>query len=143
MYKTVPLDYDLTLKTFPVERDLNFSASSQDGADVTMEVLPPEREGVGSGAVQARERGHLGGQHGGSSEAPPATFAIRRRDPPQGLRPVRPAEGPAPSVFQYAKNALHGPRTVGLGTRPPSSLTLGVNSAFEDVGVLRSASVPA
>ncbi len=39
LYKTIPLDYDIGENPDFFRRDLNFSASSRNGAEVTLEVL--------------------------------------------------------------------------------------------------------
>ena len=145
VYKTVPLDYDLDPKDpSSWKRDLNFSASSQDGADVTMEVLPThEGKGVGVALYKPGNEAIL------DASTEEAARQLIERNFPQ-FADVIPRRAYAQfvqqrdqrlPVFQYAKNALHGPRTACLGdsihTVKPY-FGLGVNSAFEDVGVLRS-----
>lgn len=144
VYKTIPLDYDLD----PVDpaqwrRDLNFSASSRNDSEITLEVLPTA-EGKGVGVALFKP---------GNTFIEDADTREKARDLitkafPQFVKviPERTYEEFANQrvqrlpVFQYCKNSLVGPKTALVGdsihTVKPY-FGLGVNSAFEDVGLLR------
>jgi len=143
VYKTVPLDFDLDADPGTWRRDLNLSARSQAEPGVTLEVLPTA-EGKGVGVVLFK----------------PGNAAVAAADTPEKAREFLEANFPmlAPTLsdracsllasqreqnfptFSMACGGLHGPHTALVGdaihTVKPY-FGLGVNSAFEDVAVLR------
>jgi 2-polyprenyl-6-methoxyphenol hydroxylase-like FAD-dependent oxidoreductase len=143
VYKTIPLEYDLCEDPSSWRRDLNFSASSQGKADITLEVLPT-KEGKGVG-VALFKPGNVAIDECDTADKvkkmvesnfpqfkdviPERAFAEFAKQRVQRL-----------PIFQYAANSLVGPKTALVGdsihTVKPY-FGLGVNSAFEDIGVLR------
>ncbi|QDZ17659.1 aromatic-ring hydroxylase-like [Chloropicon primus] len=144
VYKTVPLDYDICGNPGEWKRDLNFSANSQGGADVTLEVLPTmEGKGVGVTLYKPDNEAIKGADTAEKAKELFKTNFPQFYDvvPERSFTDFASQRDQKLPLFQYAKNALHGPKTVCVGdsihTVKPY-FGLGVNSAFEDVGVLKA-----
>lgn len=144
VYKTLPLDYDIGPDPGKWKRDLNLSANAQSGADITIEVLPTaEGKGVG---VALYKPGNAAIEEASTGEKAKEMIAKNFPQfasviPPKAFDDFAAQRDQRLPVFQYAKNALHGPRTACVGdaihTVKPY-FGLGVNAAFEDVGVLQT-----
>ena len=144
VYKTVPLDYDLD-KSCDFRRDLNFSVLSQNGAEVTLEVLPTaEGKGVG---VCLYKPGNKAVELAASAEKAKELFVENFPQfstviPDSAFGAFASQRDQRLPVFQVALNSLVGPKTVCIGdaihTVKPY-FGLGVNSAFEDVGAFANA----